>query len=419
MPQNLPRSRGLSPPLPMMQRPVKFPTAWLWLVDELIPGWVKKTYSPRENWKDKPFAQEDVRFFYKGVEELSELFTDLRTDRLPSYFNHPRFRSSYLLYFLPFQAAKFITLFHQHPGALQAALRQAKLTGALRVADLGSGPGTGSLALLGHLLDQSIQSGEEIPPLEFFWVDLNREILADGRALVEQMSKAFPRLRGKVHVQVETGPWQEARRFLNQDFSLAFFGNVLNELQTSQLLQSGFWNFFFEKTQKGGGVLFLEPAAKNSSQTLSALRNHCFDSHLIQRDSTSIWGPCLHAETCPLTAGKDWCHFSVPLEIPGKWFREFSKALGSERTWAKFSYLWLAALGGPAPKPLSGLKRVISDPLGDSNVLICEPERPGRYRLTRGAHLHRGDLIKMNDSPRKIPAGSLSGASGHKVGKKK
>src|SRR3954467_13416455 len=103
-------------------RAISFPPAWLWLVDEAIPTYVKKHYSPRESWKDKPFAKEDAHFFFRGIEELSELFTEERPRNIPAYFNHPKYRSSYLLYFLPLQAAKFLTLFQMHSKAIDAAI---------------------------------------------------------------------------------------------------------------------------------------------------------------------------------------------------------------------------------------------------------------------------------------------------------
>src|SRR4051794_1991931 len=65
--------------LPRMQRSAQFPPAWLWLVDEALPTLVKKNYSPKESWKDKPFTKEDAGFFFKGIEELSELFTEERS----------------------------------------------------------------------------------------------------------------------------------------------------------------------------------------------------------------------------------------------------------------------------------------------------------------------------------------------------
>src|SRR5688500_7744702 len=98
---------------PLAQAPT-FPASWTWLVDEAGPALVKSRYSPRESWKTKPFTPDDARFFFRGVSELSELFTEERPREMPAYFQHPKFRSSYLLYFLPLQAAKFLSIFRLH-----------------------------------------------------------------------------------------------------------------------------------------------------------------------------------------------------------------------------------------------------------------------------------------------------------------
>ncbi|MGK5081850.1 small ribosomal subunit Rsm22 family protein [Bdellovibrionota bacterium FG-1] len=414
-------------PASVITPPPIFPPAWLWLVDEAIPAFVKKQYSPRESWKNKPFSKEDAHFFFKGIEELSELFTEERPRHLPAYFRHPKFRSSYLLYFLPLQAAKFLTIFHLHPKAIQAALEHGRKTGVLRVADLGAGPGTASIALLLTLLNTKLATGETLPPIEMDWLDTNGTILEDGKALAEQISSQFPKLRDRVTIRIHTAPWWEASRYLSKPTSLILLGHVLNEAAgpvfsrtTSASYEEGephkqqasekwlnLWGSLLREKAQGGGVLFAEPAAKRPSQFLSSLRDQLFSTDVVTASPTSIWGPCLHAGHCPLAGGRDWCHFSVPANIPGNWFRDFSKALSSERQWVKFSYLWLATPDYPAPQPEASLKRVISDPMaadrggrdsGPKAVLICEPEHPGRHPLRPSEQLWRGDLVKVRGS---------------------
>jgi hypothetical protein len=155
------------------------------------------------------------------------------------------------------------------------------------------------------------------------------------------------------------------------------------------------WADLLEKAE-GGGVLFVEPAAKVTSQFLSRLRNRLFQTETIEKTATMLWGPCPHAETCPLSYGKDYCHFSVPTRVPGKWFADFSKALGSERLWLKFSYLWITSNDQRSPKRNPAQKLVISDPLSKAgDVLICEPERPGRINTARLGPVWRGDVLQV------------------------
>lgn len=432
---------------------VQFPPAWLWLVDEAIPTWVKDHYSPKESWKGKPFSELDAHFFFKGIEELSELFTEERPSQLPAYFRHPKFRSAYLLYFLPLQGSKFVTLLQLHRKAMEAALEHGKSQGVLRIADLGSGPGTASISFLLMLLTMKLAIGEELPPVELHWVDTDAKIMADGKAIAELLASHFPKLRGKVTIQTHVAPWWKAPKLIPGPTSLIFMGNVLNE-SYSKIPRSMRQALELEKEQEsseaieldspevsqqelpedpeeesdtqtasprglsieaeaqlralseltsrmsGGGLLLVEPAFKRPSQQLSTLRDFLFEKEILPREATSIWGPCLHAERCPLASGRDWCHFSVPVSIPGDWFKRFSKGLGSERQWVKFSYLWFAAPEHPAPKPSGHLRRVVSDPLQktgirNATVLICEPETPARHSFPAAQRVRRGDLIPL------------------------
>ncbi len=387
-----------------------FPPAWLWLVDEAIPKWVKKSYSPKESWKDKPFTLDDAKFFFKGVEELSELFTDERPKGMPQYFLHPRYRSGYLLYFLPLQAAKFLTLFQMHSKAIESALQFARQEGVLRIADLGAGPGTASLSLLLVLLNQKLAAGEELPPVELHWFDTNLSVMKDGQFLVEELANSFPKLRGKIQLFLNELPWWKAPSKLPKSLALTVMGHILNESTAPQGEVDGFWEEIVLRS-KGGGLLLVEPASRRPSQVLSSLRDEFLASGLIENTPARIWGPCLHSGACPMAEGRDWCHFSVPVQIPGKWFRGFSEGLGSERHWLKYSYLWLASEGFQAPVVANHLRRVISDALGRGprpEVLICEPEVAGRWNVpTYGpaerATVKRGDVISVRPSSPERP----------------
>jgi hypothetical protein len=397
---------------------MSFPAPWLWWVDEAVPHYVKQRYSPEQRWKNKPFGPLDVQFFSRGIIELSELFTEERPRHLPAYFQHARFRSAYLLYFLPLQAAKFLTLFSTNPAPLHAALRHGKDNGSVRIIDLGSGPGTGSLAVLMWLLGQK---NLDIPPIHFEWFDTNSQIMADGQALLETLCTHFPKLRSRVSVRTHVMPWWKAPSVVHDKTSLILMGHLMNE--SSQTPKEAVMEEhrvadlalrpiarLFEKMD-GGGALMLEPAARNSSQQLSKLRDRVFLKKILNTEPSAIWGPCLHAQSCPLASGRDWCHFSVPVRIPGHWFKEFSKALGSERQWVKFSYVWFAGKDFHSKSSKSSDRRVISDPMKNSNthhstVLLCEPGQPGRFSAPGASSLHRGDIITLPTHPLVSPSGS-------------
>src|SRR5437899_7220841 len=86
----------------------------------------------------------------EGVRTLSRLFTKQRDALGANYFADPALRRSYLLYFLPVNAAKVASLLGEIP---------ALLARPLRILAVGSGPGVGALAVLDHLL----QGGEAAP----------------------------------------------------------------------------------------------------------------------------------------------------------------------------------------------------------------------------------------------------------------
>ncbi len=385
----------------LRQDAVSFPAAWAWLMDEAVPAWVKTAYSPRESWKDKPFSKEDARFFFRGIEELSELFTEERPKKLPSYLDHPRFRSAYLLYFLPLQAAKFVAVLEQKPEALEALIVHGEKTGAIRIADLGAGPATASIALLLSLLKYA-KSARELPPIELHCYDTNRDILKDGAALVENLASHFPKLRGKVKFFSYLSPWWAGIEKL-PECSAIFLGHVLNETPSSARIDGRKWTKLLERA-RGMGVLILEPASRMTSQNLSRLRDELLAEGAVENAKLGLAGPCPHSERCPLADGRDYCHFSVRAEVPGRWFREFSRGLGSERQWLKFSYLWLAPENAQGETPGSRYRLVISDPLGGKHgdksgqvdVLLCEPDEPRRFRLPSGTRAFRGDWVRVD-----------------------
>lgn len=419
--KNLGKNLGANQVVKKLPTPVlSFPPAWPWFVDEMIPAYVKLHYSPRESWKDKPFTRDDVHFFSKGVQDLSELFGEDRPSRMPSYFQHPKFRSAYLLYFLQLQMAKFVTLFQMHSEAFDAAIEHGRKNGVIRIADLGAGPGTASLAFLLRVL----QTKGELPPIELLWLDTNRSIMEDGQKLALGMADQFPKLRGKVAVTLQVGNWWDAPSALKgQSHSLIFLGHVLNEAQEMPTKYKAkkqdpqnyeddekptieaIWPELIE-TAGGGGVLFVEPAARPSSQFLSKLRDRFFKSETLDHNATSLWGPCLHAESCPLSTGKDYCHFSVSTRIPGKWFSEFSKSLGSERLWLKFSYLWVCSRDKHSTAKNPEKRLVISDPLTkNGEVLLCEPNRAGRLSTEGLGQIWRGDLLQFGSPKKPVKSG--------------
>ena len=377
----------------LAQKP-QFPTRWTILLDELIPKFVKSRFSPNAAWKDKPFSQDDVAFFSKGLLELSDFFTEDREKaKLPNYFTTAKFRSSYFLYFFALQGAKFLTLFDRYPAAVEAAIAHAEESGTLRIIDVGSGPGTASIAFLVHVLEKiagPLQKNKapgkvKLPfDIQLGWIDHNETILRDGEIMLGMLFEQFPEFEGNIGLEKQARAWWKHPKGFNFESSIVLFGNVLNESgDDPRIYLSGLVPFLKKVT--GAGVLMLEPAFKSASQRISQIRNEIMPHRL--------WGPCLHEGKCPLAEGRDWCHFSVPAELPGSFFKKFSIKLGSKREWLKFSFIWVASQSKPEVKV--NVVRVVSDPMrtprGNQNQL-CTPERIS-WLNTPMRPLYRGDVV--------------------------
>lgn len=373
------------------QKVQKIPSSWSWFIDYALTSYVKKNYSKQGNWKDKPFSKQDALFFLKGIRELSDLFTEERSSRkMFNYLDHGRFRSSYLLYFLPLQAAKFCSLFSRHLPAIDAAFNHGVKKKKFTVLDLGSGPATASISLLLHLIENKKLA--QVPfDIEIHLVDKAKHTLEDGKELIQKIAEQFPKFKNKITVktyQADCRTWIKKNPI---ETSLVLVGHLLNEGAEFDYVLPLFAH------ARGGGLLFMEPAARSSSQKLSQLRNLYFGDN---PEHPLVWGPCLHAGICPMSEGRDWCHFSLPAKFDSEWFSFFSKGLTKEKEWLKFSYIWFSAPDYPAPATPSDHKLVLTDllsknPKAASSVLLCDPEVPLRLNLKPGVKIWRGDQVKV------------------------
>jgi SAM-dependent methyltransferase len=117
---------------------------------------------------------------------------------------------------------------------------------------------------------------------------------------------------------------------------------------------------------RSGRLILLEPALRETSRELLALRDQVLAAGL------HVVAPCFWTGPCPaLARDRDWCHDAAP--VPS-------------RPRVDFSYLVLAR----EPIPPRPFHRVVSDPLrekGRLRLFVCGPE--GRYPLIRLSR-HRG-----------------------------
>lgn len=353
-----------------------FPPRWRQFFDEHVPSRVKARYLPsrRKTGRAEIFSDKDLFFFGPSIRDLSDTLGEGRTTGRLSYFEQARYRSAYLLYWLPLQAAKFAFLMDLHRERFSKAAHPA----TLRVLDLGSGPGTASIGVLLHALE----SPNPPKAIEFTWVDRNRKIMEDGIDLLESWnSPGLPKTTVRL-ISCDVAQFRP-----EGEWDLVLAGHVMNESRSFQE------KLTTVRAKAGSlGMLMVEPATRTASQELIRLRETL-------KAEGEIVGPCLHSGACPLAAGRDWCHTSVPLEIPGKVFAACSKKLGSVREWIKFSYLWMGGPTGPAlTKTAPSVRRVLTEPLDTrpvSEILVCEPGKTRRVRTRRNMAPYRGGLLTL------------------------
>lgn len=377
-----------------------FSKTWARFFDEAVPAFIKDRFSPRQAWRSRPFGEKDLEHHLPAIAELSNKFTQPRSGppraarKVGGYLSQPRLFIGYLLYFLPLQAAKLTAILQTHPRVLEPLLARDPAGPPISILDLGAGPATASLAVLLELDRRAALAGRALPRVELVLVDRSSEALEAGAWLLDALIRLVPGFAGRVSVDLVARPLEDAAAGPRH---LVLLAGVLNELsmrsepRTLALMEG----LVRASEPDGAGIVILEPAEHHAAQSLAGLRDA-----LVDRAGARLAGPCLHNGPCPLSSGKDWCHFSAPAKLPLKWFDRISRALaGASKQWLKYSYLWLAAPGARLAAPHAQDRLVVSEPIktpGAPLVLVCEPERVGRVEVPRSIReLHRGDLVRV------------------------
>jgi SAM-dependent methyltransferase len=147
-----------------------------------------------------------------------------------------------------------------------------------------------------------------------------------------------------------------------------------------------------------GALVILEPALRESSRELQALRDH-----LESGARLSVFAPCTHGAPCPmLLAGeRDWCHEELPLALPAP-LAQVARGAGLRWEGLSYSYLVVRKQSGR----LSDTTRLVGGPIeskGRTEWHGCDARgltRIARLERYRGAgdplaDAGRGSLVRI------------------------
>jgi SAM-dependent methyltransferase len=341
----------------------------------------------RNAYDDGPPAMltpDELRTVGAGVKQLSLGLTRDRALAGARYMDDPRLLGAYLLFYWPVSYA-------QARAALPEVGQRPRA-----VLDLGSGPG----------------------PLAFAAMDAGaREVLAADRS--KPALELARTLAIEANESLGVREWAPERPLPDGQFDLITMGHVLNELYQGDVgLRTALVEKVAARLVKGGSLLLLEPALRETSRKLLEVRDQ-----LVAR-GYGVRAPCLYRGACPaLVKETDWCHAERAWRMPPL-VEAIARTAGLHKESLKMSYLVLTPKGEAWPEPPPGrLLRIVSEPLvgkGRQRFMGCGPE--GRIGLAMQdkhlternrlfSKLQRGDVIRVDGTEERGDGLALSDAS--------
>jgi len=349
----------------------------------------------------------------QAVRELSRLFTKKRA--LPSrpYLEDGTLAAAYLRYFLPVNLSKVQVLLDELP-AVEANQR-------ISVLDLGSGPGTGALAVL----DWWHHRQPVLPnALSVIAVDKAQGTLRQAERLWEDYCSTAGITTATL--QSYEGDLERPIRRLwleqvNQraPYEVILLANCLNEIYRAApdpiTARASLVMELLSLLSPHGTMMIVEPALRETSRALHQVRDR-----LLQAGSCSVYSPCLHEQNCPaLVNPDDWCHEERAWAAPAS-IREIDENVGFIKDALKFSYLLLRKDGRTIVERRPDLYRVVSElreMKGEVRAWLCnELGRSDVGRLDRLASpknaavddWRRGAIVQIERIVRKEREGKVS-----------
>lgn len=340
----------------------------------------------------------------RSVADLSRLFTKGRAGRNRGYWNDDALRAGYLAYFLPISLAKVQALLEELPSEQLCRPEDRPL----RVLDIGSGPGTGALAVRDWMQQRTERTVEAVA------VDQALPALQEA----ERLWRAYGRASGSqsagfvwLHVNLERAGSLDACK-PEGPFDLIVMAHALNELWRGTRDPVGarvtFVRGLLDLVVPHGSLVLIEPALRDTSRDLHLVRDK-----LLETGACTVLSPCLHDKPCPaLVKAKDWCHEERPW-TPPPIVAAIDRAVGFIKDALKFSYVILRKDGRTIVKRQPDVFRVVSelrDMKGEKRAWLCnesgraEVGRLAKERSETNAAVdewHRGAIVRISEIVRK------------------
>ncbi|MCS6303297.1 MAG: methyltransferase domain-containing protein [Nitrospira sp.] len=351
------------------------------------------------------FSQERLA---RAVAELSRRFTKDRNHLSRTYLDDDLLRAAYLQYFLPVNLAKIQLLLNEMP--------TPEPVERFSVLDIGSGPGTGTLAALAWWHQQKLLNALSVTA-----VDGSSGALRQARQLWDR----YCRMAGIQEADLQTYVGNLERREWSEQvrqkgpFDLVILSNCLNEIHINGMdpieAKTGLVVECLSLLTPAGTIMIVEPALRETSRALHQVRDR-----LLQEKRCTIYSPCLHEGNCPaLVKPDDWCHEERAWEPPVS-IREIDEEVGFIKDALKFSYLLLRKDVKTIVDRKPDVYRVVSElrvMKGEKRAWLCNEQ--GRQEVGRQDRLasshneafdqwHRGAIVQIGKIVHKERKGKVS-----------
>lgn len=353
----------------------------------------------------------------QAVADLSQLFTIDRSSLTVGYLNNLDHAAAYFRYFLPVNLSKIQVLLDELPQDWMEKVQG----GSIRVLDVGSGPGTGALAVLDWLQHHR---PDRVKDLALVAVDASSEALKKAK----QLWNTYSREAGTSGAQLtayegnlERSPNMAWFHQIEQHapYDLIIVANCLNELfsRVDDPVEPKvkFVTQLLVRLAPTGTLLMVEPALRDTSRVLHLVRDRLIEDH-----ACTIYSPCLHENPCPALVNRfDWCHEERAWEPPPG-IQKIDEEVGFIKDALKFSYLVLRKDGRTIVERKADVYRVVSElreMKGEKRAWLCnelgrsEIGRQDRLASPQNAaldHWHRGAIVQIERVVRKEREGKVS-----------